>query len=235
MNIPPRSLGWYDENAPALAEDYEALDPTVVQAWLVGMLPRAPVLVLDIGAGTGRDAAWLAGLGHDVIAEEPLTAMRAQGERRHPNTGVRWVVDQLPALPAIYRLDLTFDVILLRGVWQHVAPGERERAMRKILGLLGPDGVLALTLRRGPVEVERAMYPVSLPEVERLARDQGAMVAHVDERPDQMAHAHVPWTRVALRLPDDGTGVLLLLSEMRTLLGTAPSISSATTRPAVQC
>jgi hypothetical protein len=60
MNIPPRSLGWHDENAPALAEAYEALDPTVVQAWLVGMLPRAPALVLDIGVGTGRDAAcWL--------------------------------------------------------------------------------------------------------------------------------------------------------------------------------
>jgi hypothetical protein len=161
--------------------------------------------------------------------------MRAEGERRHSNTGVRWVVDQLPALPAICRLGFTFDLIPLSGVWQHVASGERERAVRKELGLLGFGGVLALTLQRGPAEVERAMYPVSLPEVERLARDQGATVAHVDEMPDQMARPHVSWTRVAFRLLDDGTGVLPLVAEMRTLLGSAPSISPATTRPAVQC
>jgi SAM-dependent methyltransferase len=211
MNIPPRSLGWYEDNAPALAAAYEALDPAVVHAWLVGMLPRPPALVLDVGAGTGRDAVWLARLGHDVVAVEPLAAIRAEAQRRHPNAGVRWVVDQLPSLPAIYRLGLTFDLILLSGVWQHVAPGERQRALRKVLGLLGPGGVLALTLRVGPAEVERAMYPVSLPEVERLARDQGAMVAHVDEMPDQMARPHVSWTRVALCLPDDGTGALPLL------------------------
>ena len=184
---------------------------TQVHAWLDGMLPPAPALVLDVGAGSGRDAAWLARLGHDVVAVEPSAAMRAEGERRHSDTGVRWVADHLPALPAIHRLGLTFDLILLSGVWQHVTPIERERAMRKLLGLLRPGGVLALTLRHGPAEVERAMHPVSLAEVERLARDHGALVARVVDMPDQMARPEVSWTGVALRLPDDGTGALPLL------------------------
>jgi hypothetical protein len=83
--------------------------------------------------------------------------------------------------------------------------------MRKLLGLLRPGGVLALTLRHGPAEAERAMHPVSLVEVERLARDHGAMVTRVAEMPDRLARADVSWTGVVLRLPDDGTGALPLL------------------------
>jgi SAM-dependent methyltransferase len=207
----PKSVAWYDVNATALATAYEGVDPAKVHAWLDGVLPPAPALVLDVGAGSGRDAAWLASLGYDVLAVEPSLAMRAEGERRHSDTGVRWVADHLPALPAIHRLGLTFDLILLSGVWQHVAPIERERAMRKLVGLVRPGGVLALTLRRGPAEVERAMHPVSLTEVERLARDYGVLVARVVEMPDQMARSEVSWTGVALRLPDDGTGALPLL------------------------
>jgi hypothetical protein len=83
--------------------------------------------------------------------------------------------------------------------------------MRKLLGLLRPGGVLVLTLRHGPAEAERAMHPVSLAEVEHLARRQGALVACVAELRDQMGRAEISWPGVALRLPDDGTGALPLL------------------------
>jgi 2-polyprenyl-3-methyl-5-hydroxy-6-metoxy-1,4-benzoquinol methylase len=87
-----------------------------------GLLPAAPALILDVGAGTGRDAAWLAQLGHDVVAVEPSAAMRAEGERLHPESRLRWLADSLPALSLTQRLGLAYDVILLSGVWQHVAP-----------------------------------------------------------------------------------------------------------------
>ena len=137
--------------------------------------------------------------------------MRAEGARRHTDTGLRWIEDQLPALATTYRLGLAFDLILLSGVWQHVPPDDRDRAMRKLVDLLRPGGVLALTLRRGAAEGDRAMYPVPLAAVERLARGYGAIVARTAEMPDQMGRADVSWTSVALRLPDDGTGALPLL------------------------
>ena len=55
------------------------------------------------------------------------------------------------------------------------------------------------------------MYPVSLDEVERLARAHGAMVERVAELSDQLGRPEVSWTGVVLRLPDDGTGALPLL------------------------
>jgi protein-L-isoaspartate O-methyltransferase len=65
------SVGWYEAHAPKLVGLYEAIDPAKLHSWLLGLAPTAPGAVLDIGAGTGRDAAWFARQGHDVIAVEP--------------------------------------------------------------------------------------------------------------------------------------------------------------------
>jgi protein-L-isoaspartate O-methyltransferase len=63
MTSVPESVAWYNCNAGTAAATYEALDPASVHAWIDGLLPSAPALILDVGAGTGRDAAWLARLG----------------------------------------------------------------------------------------------------------------------------------------------------------------------------
>ena len=206
-----QSIAWYDNHAAAVAAEYESLTSADLYTWLDGFIPHAAGLVLDVGAGTGRDAAWLSSLGHSVFAVEPSIAMRAEAERRHPENGVIWLSDELPALPATHRLGLSFNLILVSGVWQHIASGDRERAMRKLLGLLRPGGVLVMTLRHGSVEPERKMYPVSLVEVEYLARRHGAVVARVAEMPDQLGRLGVSWTGLVLQLPDDGTGALPLL------------------------
>ncbi|MGK5094409.1 methyltransferase domain-containing protein [Deltaproteobacteria bacterium TL4] len=53
---------------------------------------------LDIGAGTGRDAAWLVRQGLSVFAVEPVAAMRQQAEVFHPEAGIHWIDDTLPHL-----------------------------------------------------------------------------------------------------------------------------------------
>ena len=198
-------------HAEALAPRYEALRAAEVYAWLERFLPPVPSLVVDVGAGTGRDAAWLASQGHQVLAVEPSGAMRRQGQHLHPDDRIRWLDDRLPALSTTLRLGLAADVILLSGVWQHLAPPDRPRAFRKLASLLKSGGLLAITLRHGPAEAERGMHPVSLEEVERLAREHGLAVIHAAAAPDHQGRPEVTWTQVALRLPDDGTGALPLL------------------------
>ena len=55
------------------------------------------------------------------------------------------------------------------------------------------------------------MHPVSLAEVEKLARDHGAFIQSTIEAEDTLGRPDVRWTQVAIRLPDDGTGALPLL------------------------
>jgi SAM-dependent methyltransferase len=167
-------MSWYDANAESASVRYEQVPAASVHAWLKDLLPSAPATVLDVGAGSGRDAAWLSDLGYDLIAVEPSPEMRSIGQNRHPSAPVRWVQDSLPGLEFTFRTGLSFDFILLSAVWMHVAPIDRARAFRKLINLLKPGGLLAITLRHGPSEAPRGMHPVSLDEVVKLAREHGA-------------------------------------------------------------
>ena len=104
---------WYDDHASEASLRYESVNAEVVHSWLIDLLPPTPALVLDVGAGSGRDAAWLASRGYEVVAVEPSEAMRAEARRLHPSTSIRWVSDSLPGLDQIFKLGLTFDVIQL--------------------------------------------------------------------------------------------------------------------------
>ena len=208
---PADPIAWYERNAGQVVGPYEALPSDRLFRWLDGLLPSTPALVLDIGAGTGRDAAWFADLGHNVVAVEPAAAMRAEAAWLHPEPRIRWLDDRLPDLAATLRLCLAFDLVLLSAVWMHLAPADRPQALRKLVTLLKPGGLLVMTLRHGPAEPERGMHPVSLAELEELAHAHGLTLVRTGEASDAQGRAGVTWTRVALRLPDDGTGALPLL------------------------
>jgi hypothetical protein len=87
---------------------------------------------------------------------------------------------------------------------------ERPRAFRKLVTLLKPRGMMAITLRVGPSKPDRGMQPVSEEEIERLARDHGAFVIRRREQPDELGRDNVRWLQLVVRLPNDGTGALPL-------------------------
>lgn len=205
---PPRPS---DLEAREAAARYEVVPATDVNHWLLDLLPESKGCILDVGAGSGRDAAWLAAQGYDVVAVEPNPTMREEAERWHPDGTFKLLDDGLPDLSKTFRTGLSFDFILMNAVWMFIAPSERERAFRKLVTLLKPKGVIAMTLRRGPVEVDRGMYPVSTEEIERLARRHGAYVERVRSAPDHFGRRNITWTQIVVRLPDDGAGALPLV------------------------
>ena len=215
MNSPDKDMSdairWYDANIEDVSRRYESVAAETVHGWLVDLLPAASALVLDVGAGTGRDAAWLVSRGLEVVAVEPSAAMHAEGQRLHPAPAIRWMADALPGLDKVVRLGLSFDLILLSAVWMHVAPTDRARAFRKLIMLLKPGGRMAISLRHGPAEPERGIYEVSQAEVETLTPAHGAFIERVTNGKDELGRGAVTWTQIAIRLPDDGTGALPLL------------------------
>jgi SAM-dependent methyltransferase len=174
----------YETNAKRLAELYESAPATTIHAQLADFLPPGPGLALDVGAGSGRDAAWLASLGYEVVAAEPAAAMRREGMSRHRDAGIRWIDDRLPDLSAVHRLGLSYEVILASAVWMHVAPPDRQRAFRKLATLLRPGGILLVTLRQGPTEPDRVAWPTTAGEIEALARSHGVAVVSSVSVPD---------------------------------------------------
>ncbi|MEY9943802.1 HAD superfamily hydrolase (TIGR01509 family) [Kitasatospora sp. GAS1066B] len=184
----------YQDEAAVLVEQYESVSFAQVHHGRLHLLPPAPARVLDLGAGSGRDAAALAALGHQVTAVEPTAALRAAGERLHQGAGIRWVDDALPGLPALLAEGARFDLITVIAVWMHLAPAERATAMRTVAGLLGPGGMLLLTVRHGPVPAGRRMFTVRAEEVLDQARAAGLRAVHQDERGDLHGRGDVRWS-----------------------------------------
>ena len=65
---------------------------------------------------------------------------------------------------------MAFDLILLSSIWQHVTLCERQRALRKRLGLLRPGGVLALNVPTwlGRPFLEFSAYRLGLSPAEEM-------------------------------------------------------------------
>jgi len=88
-------MSYYADNADTLLERYNQIDAAELHRDWLRHLPERPGLACDIGAGSGRDANWLAGQGWDVIAVEPEAALRERA-RAHSHPNVAWLDDRLP-------------------------------------------------------------------------------------------------------------------------------------------
>ncbi len=210
-----KTVDIYHQGAALFAAQYDALSFEQVHACWQPYWPKEQ-LVLDIGAGSGRDALWLAQQSCQVIAVEPAADLLRLGQLKtdayavqETQQNVQWLQDSLPELKACYQLNLQFNTILLSAVWMHILPSERERAFRKITNLLSPGGRFVLSLRFGDFSDERAAYPVSVDEIAALARQFGLVLRFVsDITADAGGRAGVEWQTLVLELPDDGSGSL---------------------------
>ncbi|MEU1729159.1 class I SAM-dependent methyltransferase [Nonomuraea sp. NPDC005692] len=195
------SVAGYAEAAEMLAEQYESVTFAEVHREVLHVFPARPSRVLDVGAGSGRDAAALAALGHTVVAAEPTAELRALGERLHADQAVEWVDDALPDLARLREEERLFDLVLLTAVWMHLDEQERAAAMPNLVSLLAPGGRVVLSLRHGPVPDGRRMFAVSAQETIRLARTHGLDLIHLAERVDPHGRRDVSWTYLALQMP----------------------------------
>jgi SAM-dependent methyltransferase len=201
---------YYDRLADELAERYERLDFEQVHSALVDELPDYHARILDVGAGTGRDAAAMAAREHQVVAVEPSVEMRNRGRKLHPDARIRWIDDALPGLEKVEELGEKYDLILLSAVWMHVPAGQRKRAMRKLASRMLPGGKLAISVRT--VHGDRPdMYPVEPRELVKRARDEGLEFVRESRSADLLERDEVAWTTLLFRMPDDGTSALPIL------------------------
>lgn len=187
----------YDDRAEEYAERYEAITFEEVHANLLRVLPEPPAMVLDVGAGSGRDAAALARMGYCVTAVEPSSEMRRIGKEIHAEE-ILWINDSLPELQSLRDEAIQFDFILVSAVWMHLAPQERDEALDSLLELLKEEGLLALTLRMGPVEDNRGIYAVGVDELRHLAAQRKLFFEALAGRDDMLSRSGISWRTVLI-------------------------------------
>ncbi len=139
MNKP--AIDYFNDRAEELARQYNALDRAKVHADLLAALPPGqPLRVLDIGAGSGADAAMFADLGHTVTAAEPADTLAKIGKEVFKNKNIKWNADVLPEMKATTQAGEVFDVVTSVGVLQYVDQENRASSLSKMFSLAAKGG-----------------------------------------------------------------------------------------------
>lgn len=194
-----RSVSIYDGSAKRMADLYESTSFEQVHVDVLDLLPESGSAVLDVGAGSGRDAVALADRGYVVTAVEPSAGLRREAIVRHASSNVQWVDDALPKLSKLP--ERAFAFILVSAVWMHLAPRDRTPAIRRLTQILGPDRHLAISVRIGPADPARSIRQVDIQALEADARAAGLKLVRSLEIGDALGRATVQWRTLVFRAP----------------------------------
>jgi len=199
-SAPVSGIEGYADEAEELFRLYESIPAADAHRAVLHLIPASPTSVLDIGSGTGRDAAWFASLGHRVVAVEPTSAMRIPAMALHPSTRIEWLDDSLPDLALVRARGAPFDLVMLTAVWMHLDAAQRRQAMPNVAALVRSGGTVIMKVRHGPVPLGRRMFDITPEETIELARTQDLHpVLNVRTESSQEANrlAGVSWTNLA--------------------------------------
>ncbi|OHA62753.1 MAG: hypothetical protein A2117_01405 [Candidatus Wildermuthbacteria bacterium GWA2_46_15] len=138
------TLDYYNANSESLAAKYKQADVKEIQALLSRWLP-AQGRVLEIGCGCGRDAAYAAALGCQVLATDASPAMLAQAVKAIAATGLSSKVtlkqQSFPCQQGDQFLNQKFDAVLASAVIMHLPDHELFEFAFQIKTLLKANGL----------------------------------------------------------------------------------------------
>ncbi len=145
--------------------------------------PLPPCRGVDIGAGDGRDATFLAHRGYTMTAVEPSAALRRFAQQRpDANSAVTWVDDALPDLWNVRRSvpEARFRFALLSSVLMHVPEDDHDSAMVALSAILEPCGRVFLSLRQ-QTDPARLMFPTTVATLTPKIQRAGLRIVHAVE------------------------------------------------------
>ncbi|MBH3318119.1 class I SAM-dependent methyltransferase [Serratia ureilytica] len=193
------SWRFYENNAERLFADYISLDFGSIFKDVGEFIIKSEGNALDVGAGSGRDAAALDSLGFRVIAVEPSDRMRYLASSYHKNNDIVWLNDSLPYLRNVKVMNVSFDLILVSAVWMHLSEKQQFLSLKVLSELLAVGGRIIITLRLGPPEPDRDINVVNTDEVLCMASKVGLETLHVTSvKKDRFNRENITWQKIVL-------------------------------------
>lgn len=198
----PKTLAYYTENATEIARRYESVDSPVERYFALAFTPAARVL--DVGCGSGRDAARLLGSGYDAYGIEPVEALRHAAMAAHPELVGRIGEGGLPRTGNAF--GGKFDGIVCSAVLMHVPDTELLDSAFAIRQLLKPGGRLLLSIpaSRGDLLSSdrdtngRLFSPYSADEISLLLERLGFGPISRWDSEDVLGRSGTSWTTLLL-------------------------------------
>jgi SAM-dependent methyltransferase/5-methylcytosine-specific restriction endonuclease McrA len=209
MNLPgtmkhmdSKTLAYYTEKATEIARRYESVVSPVERYFALAFTSGARVL--DVGCGSGRDAARLLNSGYDAYGIEPVHALRNAAVAAHPELAGRIGEGGLPLTGDAFGGE--FDGILCSAVLMHVPDTDLLEAGLAIRRLLKPGGRLLLSIPASRGDLlsgdrdtnGRLFSPYSADEIALLLERLGFGPISRWESDDVLGRSGTSWTTLLL-------------------------------------
>jgi SAM-dependent methyltransferase len=196
----------YDRDAKAFSERYETAELPRLHAMLLRNLPPQGASVLELGCGSGRDAAFLLSKGYEVTAIDASAGMVAEAGRLHPELVGRISCAAVP-LPAGSPLVLrAFDAVFSNAMFMHLCDEDLRRTALQIRRMLHSGGVLVISVSvgreglRGGRDGTGRLFLERPPKAYRqLFEGLGFSVVDRLEEPDSRERPGIRWVSMVLR------------------------------------
>jgi SAM-dependent methyltransferase len=143
------TVEYYDRNAGLCGTRYESGDMSHLDHLLLRHLPETGARVLELGCGSGREAAFLLQSGYDVHGVDASEGMIAEALRRHPELAGRLSRDAVPLPESSRLLSETFNAVLAIALLMHVPDSELFETILQWKRMLRPFGVVFVSVSTG--------------------------------------------------------------------------------------
>lgn len=190
----------YDTQAATLCNRYEAANVATLHDFLRHSI-KPHARVLELGCGSGRDAAFMHSELHaDITALDGATAMVAQARAAHPNIAARIHHAQLPLSNATKIADFanpdTFDFVTCLAMLMHVPEEDLSDLAFQIKQHLNPGGLLLISVSTGRTGLSDQRDATGRLLFERL----GFQLLDHTTAPDALARS-ITWHQMVFLLP----------------------------------
>jgi len=204
-----RTLKHYIDNAAALVTRYEDADVKQLQHELAEAFPSGTEL-LELGCGSGRDAAFLLGKGFDVTVIDGCQAMLDHAVRLHPELQERMHLLKLPG--PIPFPDADFDGVYAIAVLMHLDAEGTRAVLREVTRVLKENGRLffSVSLHRDDVGENgrdtkgRRFTSLAQDEWVEMCESLGLRALSIREEEDGLGRADVRWGSFLFEKPMAG-------------------------------
>ena len=127
----PATIAFYEKTAPRLTFSATQAPSRDLDAFLDRLEPGARIL--ELGCGTGRDAARMVERGHEVDATDGVAAMVRKANERFAIAARQMLFDQLDAKEE-------YDAVWAHATLLHVARADLDDVLSRIRRALKPGG-----------------------------------------------------------------------------------------------
>ena len=202
--MPDSTLRYYEVNARGTSERYETANLTEIHE-LISSTFRKACSILEIGGGSGRDAAFVLDNGHELAFSDASFQMLKEAIRIHGALAGRALVYRLPQpLPFA---DGTFDGILAIAVLMHLPIADIGPAINEISRVLKPEGRCLISTPRERDDVsnesrdshDRLMTSVNLSKIIGLQFSEKFEILRELDNADGLDRGGIIWHTCVLR------------------------------------